>query len=395
MSFERVNRAIEKIAAGKMVILVDDEDRENEGDLFMAADLVTAEAVNFMARYGRGLICLTLTPERLEALQVPMMVQDNTSRFGTAFTVSIEARTGVSTGISAADRARTIQVAVDPASRPQDLARPGHIFPLRAQPGGVLVRSGQTEGSVDLARLAGRAPAGVICEVMNDDGTMARRDDLRRFGQQHDLCTVSVAELIAYRLAHETLVHELQRVACTHPRFGAGTLHVFGTALDGRQHLAWVRGPAAQAAQAGSSAALAPLVRVEGGAQPHEVLAELTQNVSGPFAPLLAQLAAEPAAALVCLQAEQPGPSLAEQVAALSGPAPDGAPPGTPSTEAGGVLRQLGVGAQILRVLGLTRIRLVAGQARRLAGLDGYGLHVDDVVPPATAPANIAAESPS
>ena len=196
-----VRRGMESMRVGRMVILVDDEDRENEGDLCFAAEKVTPEAINFMARYGRGLICLTLLGERLDALQIPMMVQDNTSTYHTAFTVSIEARHGVTTGISAADRAQTIKVALDPSSTPDDLVRPGHMFPLRAKPGGVLSRAGQTEGSVDLATLAGLQPAAVICEIMNDDGTMARRADLELFSAQHDLPIVSIAQIIAYRRA--------------------------------------------------------------------------------------------------------------------------------------------------------------------------------------------------
>ena len=205
-SIAKVEKAIEEIRNGRLVILVDDEDRENEGDLVMAAELCTPEAINFMAVHGRGLICLSLTPERCDTLELPMMVRDNSSGFGTAFTVSIEAATGVTTGISAADRARTVRVAVAPNAKPTDLSKPGHIFPLRARAGGVLVRTGQTEGSVDLARLAGLEPAGVICEIMNPDGTMARRPQLEVFAAEHDLSIISVADLIQYRLTNERLV---------------------------------------------------------------------------------------------------------------------------------------------------------------------------------------------
>src|SRR5512140_886651 len=206
MPIATIEEAIEDIRQGKMVILVDDEDRENEGDLTMAAEMVTPEAINFMARYGRGLICLTLTPETCDRLRLNPMVSNNTSSFGTAFTVSIEAKKGVTTGISAADRAHTILTAVAPDTKAEDLARPGHVFPLRARTGGVLVRTGQTEGSVDLARLAGRNPAGVICEIMNDDGTMARMPDLETFGKKHGLRILSIADLIQYRLQTESLV---------------------------------------------------------------------------------------------------------------------------------------------------------------------------------------------
>src|SRR5574340_279602 len=212
MKFNTIEEAIEDIKKGKMVILVDDEDRENEGDLTMAAEKVTPEAINFMAKHGRGLICLSLTPERVEHLQLPMMTTDNTSSFGTAFTISIEAKKGVTTGISAADRAITIRTAIDPRSGPEDLARPGHVFPLRARPGGVLQRAGQTEGSVDLARLAGLSPAGVICEIMNDDGTMSRVPQLTEFAKKFGLKIVTVKDLIAYRVRKESLV---RRVAVT------------------------------------------------------------------------------------------------------------------------------------------------------------------------------------
>ena len=213
MPTAKIAEALEEIREGRMVILVDDEDRENEGDLCMAAEKATPEAINFMAKYGRGLICLSLTEERVEHLQLPMMVSNNQSRFGTAFTVSIEARQGVTTGISAADRATTVLAAVDPEAKPEDLVSPGHVFPLRARKGGVLVRTGQTEGSVDLARLAGLNSAGVICEVMKDDGTMARMPDLEIFAEEHGLKIVTIADIIEYRMRHESFVH---RAATTH-----------------------------------------------------------------------------------------------------------------------------------------------------------------------------------
>src|SRR6201996_2820364 len=207
--FVDVPEAIAELQAGRMIVVVDDEDRENEGDLTLAAEFCTPEAINFMAKYGRGLICLTLTEERADALRLSPMTQDNTSRFGTAFTESIEAREGVTTGISAADRAHTVQVAIAPGTTPAELARPGHVFPLRARKGGVLVRAGQTEASVDLARMAGLIPAGVICEIMNDDGSMARIPDLKKFCQEHDLKLLTVAELIRYRLQHERYIHRV------------------------------------------------------------------------------------------------------------------------------------------------------------------------------------------
>src|SRR5476651_2287248 len=239
--FCEVAEAVADIRAGRMIVVVDDEDRENEGDLTLAAEFCTPEAVNFMARFGRGLICLTLTEERADALRLGPMTQDNTSRFGTAFTETIEAREGVTTGISAADRARTIQVAISPGTTPADLARPGHIFPLRARKGGVLVRAGQTEASVDLARLAGLAPAGVICEIMNDDGTMARVPDLIEFCKKHDVMLVSVADLIEYRRAHEKLVERVTSVRLP-TAYGEFQAVSFREKLTGKLHIALVKG---------------------------------------------------------------------------------------------------------------------------------------------------------
>src|ERR1700749_3803103 len=241
-AFTDVPAAIAELQAGRMVVVVDDEDRENEGDLTLAAEFCTPEAINFMARYGRGLICLTLTEERADALRLPPMTQANTSRFGTAFTESIEAREGVTTGISAADRAHTIQVAIAPGTTPQDLARPGHVFPLRARKGGVLVRAGQTEASVDLARMAGLIPAGVICEIMNDDGTMARVPDLVSFCQQHGLKMLTVAELIRFRLQNERYIFRVAESVMP-TRFGDFRMIAFESEVDGGEsHLALVRG---------------------------------------------------------------------------------------------------------------------------------------------------------
>ncbi|MCB9763239.1 MAG: 3,4-dihydroxy-2-butanone-4-phosphate synthase [Alphaproteobacteria bacterium] len=239
---KRVEQAIADIRAGRMVILVDDEDRENEGDLTLAADMVTPEAINFMATHGRGLICLTLTEERVERLGLTMMSANNQSPYSTAFTVSIEAREGVSTGISAHDRARTIEVAVDPSKGPNDLVTPGHIFPLRARDGGVLVRTGQTEGSVDLARMAGLKPAGVICEIMNDDGTMARMPDLERFAAKHQLRIVAVADLIKWRLRNERLVQRVMDARLPVPEHGTFKCRVYRSITDSGLHMALWRG---------------------------------------------------------------------------------------------------------------------------------------------------------
>src|SRR6202008_3435993 len=240
--FTEVPTAIEEIRAGRMIVVVDDEDRENEGDLTLAAEKVTPEAINFMARYGRGLICLTLTEERLEHLRIGPMSAENTSNYGTAFCEAIDAREGISTGISAYDRARTIQVAIDPATKPADLARPGHVFPLRARKGGVLVRAGQTEASVDLARLAGLVPAGIICEIMKDDGSMARVPDLTEFCREHKLKMLTVAELIRYRMAHERYVNRVGE-ALIDTRFGEFRLIAYSSEVDGGEsHVALVRG---------------------------------------------------------------------------------------------------------------------------------------------------------
>ena len=239
---KKIEAGLEALRQGKMIILVDDEDRENEGDLVIAAEKVTPEAVNFMAKEGRGLICLTLTEERADHLELPPMVADNSCSFGTAFTVSIEAKTGVTTGISAADRARTIQVAVADEATAADLARPGHVFPLRAKRGGVLVRTGQTEGSVDMARLAGLKPAGVICEIMNDDGTMARMPKLKEFALRHGLPIVSIADLVAYRMQKETLVRRAAETILPTPDSGDFKLIVYENDLDQAQHLALVKG---------------------------------------------------------------------------------------------------------------------------------------------------------
>ncbi len=378
MRHETVQRAIEEFRAGRMVVLVDDEDRENEGDLCIAAEKITPEAINFMAKYGRGLICLTLSEERIQELRLPMMVEENTSSFGTAFTVSIEARRGVTTGISAADRAHTILTAIHPDTKPEDLVRPGHVFPLRARKGGVLVRTGQTEGAVDLARLAGQMPAGVICEIMNDDGSMARMGDLERFSKEHGLLIVTIAELIHYRLAHESLVKRLASRDVVHPRWGNVTVHAYGTTVDQRQHLVVVRGDVLTGA--------APLVRMHSGYPMASVIGDLFSDERAVLNAALARMGQEQRGVLVCLdQGGRPAMPLSERLGQLGKEAPkdDG-------KQEGGILREIGIGAQILRDLGLSRIRLLTNYPKRLAGLEGYGLSVEEVVPfsvdPAQAP---------
>ncbi len=365
MSKKRVERAIEDIKQGRMVILVDDEDRENEGDLCMAAECVTPEAINFMAKYGRGLICLTLTEERLRELDIPMMVQHNTSTFSTAFTVSIEAREGVSTGISASDRARTILQAVDPACKPDDLSRPGHIFPLRAMPGGVLVRTGQTEGAVDLARMAGLKPAGVVCEVMNDDGTMARMPDLEEFARTHDMIVVTIADLIEYRLQTESVVSRLATRTWEHPRFGEFTMHVYGTAINECEHVALVKG---------NLSGDAPLVRVQAGGAESFGRSFLSEGRASMDA-ALERIHAEGRGAVVLIERDM-------DCRRLSGDANKHAAQAVAEKSRPGPLRELGIGAQILRDLGLHHLRILSDHPDKpLKGLEGYDLLVESIEP--------------
>jgi len=372
---DSVQQSIQAMKNGQMVILVDDEDRENEGDLVCAADKVTPELINFMAKYGRGLICLPMTDERLRHLDIPMMVGDNTSPFETAFTVSIEARTGVTTGISAADRARTIQVAVDPEATAADLSRPGHIFPLRARDGGVLVRTGQTEGSVDLARLAGCYPAAVICEIMNEDGTMARMPDLEKFAAEHDIPILTIADLVHYRLTRETLINRIVDRVVKHPIWGEVTLISYGTDLDDRQHLAVIKGDIASAE--------APLVRVHSGYPLSNVFGDLFTSDRAYLNAALEAIGAEECGVLVCIDRGTPFVPLDERIRDLGNERVENAEP-TPAPVTGtasGVLREFGIGAQILRELGLHKIRLISNNPRRLAALEGFGLSLEDVVP--------------
>jgi 3,4-dihydroxy 2-butanone 4-phosphate synthase/GTP cyclohydrolase II len=355
-SIEKVHRALEDIRAGKMVILTDDEDRENEGDLVMAAELVTADSVNFMARFARGLICLSLTEERVAQLDLPMMVDANRTSRSTAFTISIEARTGVTTGISAADRAHTVKVAVAPNAKATDLVSPGHIFPLRARPGGVLQRTGHTEGSVDLARLAGLSPAGLICEIMNDDGTMARMPDLEKFGADHGIRILSIADLIQYRLEHEKLVVERMGGDVVLPSGKTWTVRVFQSGE--REYLAGVFGKVNEEPT---------LVRMHTGSIIGDVLDVRTPGRVA-LRDAIARIEAEGKGAIVFF----PGPmdveaDLGQRLGLDVKPK---------NQDTGIVLREYGIGAQILRALGLRKIRLLTNRPRRIAGVDGYGLEV-------------------
>lgn len=365
----RVQVAIEDIRAGKIVILVDDEDRENEGDLTMASEMVTPEAINFMATHGRGLICLTLTEAQVDRLALPMMATNNRSPFSTAFTVSIEAREGVTTGISAADRAQTVKVAIDPATTPDDLVTPGHVFPLRARNGGVLVRTGQTEGSVDLARMAGLNPSGVICEIMNDDGTMARLPDLERFGAKHHVHIVTVADLVRYRLRTERQVERVLDASFPTEEFGTFQSRVYRS-HDGSLHLALWKGEPAGAPV---------LARVQTACGPVDVFRSLASDSSGQLRAALSSISEANRGILLYLNMDGGSPDrfLARLREHMS---PEAAPSGKDA------LRDMGTGAQILRDLGATSLRLLTNNPRKIVGLEGFGLNVVERIPLRTTP---------
>lgn len=373
MGLNSIEDAIEDIQQGRMVIVVDDEDRENEGDLTAAAVKVDPEMINFMAKHGRGLICLALTGERLDELRIPMMVRHNTSKFGTAFTVSIEARRGVTTGISAADRATTIKTAVDPATVPSDLACPGHIFPLRAQSGGVLMRAGQTEASVDLARLAGLYPAGVICEVMNEDGTMARVPDLEKFAAQHSLKMVTVADIIAYRLRTETFVKRIAE-AVFPTEFGEFKIVIFQNQLDNEQHIALQKGDPDPNAPV--------LVRMHSQSTMSDVFNSLRIGGQNKLRTALKKIEEEGQGILVYLRQEEKAHDLVEEINGNGAKrAKNGRGAGGAAQNSSSNLRLYGIGAQILRALGVHQIRLMTNRPKKIIGIHGYGITVVEHVP--------------
>jgi 3,4-dihydroxy 2-butanone 4-phosphate synthase/GTP cyclohydrolase II len=370
-----VEEAIEQIRQGKMVILVDDEDRENEGDLTMAAEKITPDAINFMAKYGRGLICLSLTSETCDKLDLPLMVKDNTSPFQTGFTISIEAKHGVTTGISAADRATTILVAVSDDAHPEDLVRPGHVFPLRARDGGVMVRVGQTEGSVDLARLAGLKPAGVICEIMEDDGTMARMPSLQEFSKAHGIGIVTIADLVEYRMQRELFVHRAAETLIPTEHGGEFKMIAFENDVDDLLHIGLVKG------------AIDPekpvLVRVHSECMTGDIFGSMRCDCGHQLHQAMSMIALEGSGVIIYLRQEGRGIGLVNKLKAYELQRKEGLDTVEANLQLGfkDDLRDYGIGAQMLRDLGVRKMRLLTNNPKKMVGLEGYGLSIVEQIP--------------
>ncbi len=370
-----VEQAVEQIRQGKMVILVDDEDRENEGDLTMAAEKITPEAINFMAKYGRGLICLSLTSETCKKLDLPLMVKDNTSPFQTGFTVSIEAKHGVTTGISAADRATTILVAVSDDAHSDDLVRPGHVFPLRARDGGVMVRVGQTEGSVDLARLAGLKPAGVICEIMDDDGTMARMPSLQKFSETHGIGIVTIADLVEYRMQRELFVHRAAETMIPTEHGGEFRMIAFENDVDDLLHIGLVKGIVDPEKPV--------LVRVHSECMTGDIFGSMRCDCGPQLHRAMSMIALEGSGVIIYLRQEGRGIGLVNKLKAYELQQKEGLDTVEANLQLGFKedLRDYGIGAQMLREIGVRRMRLLTNNPKKMVGLEGYGLSIVEQIP--------------